>query len=264
MNKRELDLGLSGTSTSWHAKYKDSAWIFIGGLPYDLTEGDVICVFSQYGEIVNINLVRDKKTGKSLGYGFICYEDTRSPILAVDNFNGIKLLNRTIRVDHVENYRAPKEDETSTTELKKLRQDGCAPQLIVEEEEPVIKKPVKIKVEKEEKIKKEKKAKKKKKKRSSSLSSSESMPDESRHAKRRRGTPSPPGGGDPVRIKTEKTDRGYDLNSGQSTTTTRDSRGRPDSRTDRSRSCHYSPEYSTSHRSAKHDKYSKSDRHRKR
>lgn len=28
-------------------QYKDSAWIFIGGLPYDLTEGDVITIFSQ-------------------------------------------------------------------------------------------------------------------------------------------------------------------------------------------------------------------------
>jgi hypothetical protein len=33
--------------TSWHDQYKDSAWIFVGGLPYDLTEGDVVCVFSQ-------------------------------------------------------------------------------------------------------------------------------------------------------------------------------------------------------------------------
>ena len=47
MNERELELGLAGTKTSWHDKYKDSAWIFIGGLPYDLTEGDVLCIFSQ-------------------------------------------------------------------------------------------------------------------------------------------------------------------------------------------------------------------------
>ena len=58
------------SKSSWHDQYKDSAWIFVGGLPYDLTEGDVICVFSQYGEIVNINLIRDKKTGKSKGFCF--------------------------------------------------------------------------------------------------------------------------------------------------------------------------------------------------
>ncbi|XP_014111987.1 PREDICTED: RNA-binding motif protein, X-linked 2 isoform X2 [Pseudopodoces humilis] len=89
LNAREAELGVQ-EAVSWHAEYKDSAWIFVGGLHYELTEGDVICVFSQYGEIVNINLVRDKKTGKSKGFCFLCYEDQRSTILAVDNFNGIK------------------------------------------------------------------------------------------------------------------------------------------------------------------------------
>lgn len=86
----EADLRRGGT-TSWHDQYKNSAWIFVGGLPYDLSEGDVICVFSQYGEIVNINLVRDKVTGKQKGFCFICYEDQRSTVLAVDNLNGIKV-----------------------------------------------------------------------------------------------------------------------------------------------------------------------------
>lgn len=86
----ELELK-HGNKSSWHDQYKDSAWIFVGGLPYDLTEGDVICVFSQYGEIVNINLVRDKISGKQKGFCFICYEDQRSTILAVDNLNGTKV-----------------------------------------------------------------------------------------------------------------------------------------------------------------------------
>ena len=76
---------------SWHDMYQDSAWIFIGGFPYNLSEGDIICVFSQYGEIVNINLIRNKDSGKSKGFCFICYEDQRSTILAVDNLNGIKV-----------------------------------------------------------------------------------------------------------------------------------------------------------------------------
>lgn len=67
-----------------------SAWIFIKNLPYELTEGDVITVFSQYGEVVDINLARDKDKGHSKGFCFLCYEDQRSTNLAVDNFNGIK------------------------------------------------------------------------------------------------------------------------------------------------------------------------------
>lgn len=40
-----------------------------------------------------MNLVRDKATGKSRGFTFICYEDQRSTILAVDNLNGMKVIS---------------------------------------------------------------------------------------------------------------------------------------------------------------------------
>jgi RNA-binding motif X-linked protein 2 len=50
INQAELDLGIDGTeSSSWHAKYKDSAYIFVGNLDYELTEGDILTVFSQFG-----------------------------------------------------------------------------------------------------------------------------------------------------------------------------------------------------------------------
>lgn len=40
-------------------------------------------MISRYGEVVDINLVRDKGTGKSKGFAFIAYEDQRSTNLAV-------------------------------------------------------------------------------------------------------------------------------------------------------------------------------------
>ncbi|XP_048588312.1 RNA-binding motif protein, X-linked 2 isoform X2 [Nematostella vectensis] len=127
LNDRMLEMGVTDDA-SWHKQYKDSAYVFIGGLPYDLTEGDILCVFSQYGEIVNVNLVRDKKTGKQKGFCFLCYEDQRSTILAVDNFNGIKLGGRTIRVDHCSNYRRPKGDEKDDEgNRKEIIEQGCAP-----------------------------------------------------------------------------------------------------------------------------------------
>jgi RNA-binding proteins (RRM domain) len=54
---------------------------------------DVLCfmLVLRYGEVVNLNLVRDKATGKSKGFCFLCYEDQRSTVLAVDNLNGIKV-----------------------------------------------------------------------------------------------------------------------------------------------------------------------------
>uniref|UniRef100_A0A0N4ULJ3 RRM domain-containing protein n=1 Tax=Dracunculus medinensis TaxID=318479 RepID=A0A0N4ULJ3_DRAME len=149
LNEREVNFGLSGgNKNSWHEKYRNSAWIYIGGLPYGLNEGDVLSVFSQficrslqhfapsylkhqYGEIVNINLIRDRKTGKSRGFAFICYEDQRSTILAVDNFNGINLLKRTIRVDHVEQYKVPKYNEDVDEEIRRVWEEGCAPKPVI-------------------------------------------------------------------------------------------------------------------------------------
>lgn len=54
---------------------------------------------------MNINMPRDKETGKPKGFAFLMYEDQRSTILAVDNLNGAEILERTIRVDHVKNYK---------------------------------------------------------------------------------------------------------------------------------------------------------------
>ncbi|XP_043997121.1 RNA-binding motif protein, X-linked 2 isoform X1 [Gambusia affinis] len=199
LNEREADLGIK-EAVSWHSEYRDSAWIFVGGFPYELTEGDLICVFSQYGEIVNINLVRDKKTGKSKGFCFVCYEDQRSTILAVDNFNGIKIKGRTIRVDHVKNYRPPKDHEDIDDITKRLREDGCAPSEPAaaapseedEQQDVPVKKAKKDKKEKKKK-KKEKKEKKKKKSRESSSSTDSS--------------PHPPAA---IRVKEEKQDAAYD------------------------------------------------------
>ena len=74
-----------------------------------MTEGDLVIVCSQFGEVVDCRIVRDKETGKSKGFGFICYEDQRSTILAVDNLNGANLCGRIVRVDHVEQYKIPRE-----------------------------------------------------------------------------------------------------------------------------------------------------------
>ncbi|KAJ3736211.1 hypothetical protein DFJ43DRAFT_1129802 [Lentinula guzmanii] len=106
INDAELRFGLS--KASWHDDYKDSAYIFAGGLNTELTEGDVITIFSQYGEIMDINMPRDKDSGKPKGFAFLMYEDQRSTVLAVDNLNGANVLGRTLRVDHVRDYKQPR------------------------------------------------------------------------------------------------------------------------------------------------------------
>lgn len=105
---------ISSPEASWHSDYKDTAYIYIGGLPFQLSEGDIITIFSQYGEPTFINLVRDKETGESKGFAFLKYEDQRSTDLAVDNLGGTKIMNRVLRVDHT---RYKKQDEEPDTGL---------------------------------------------------------------------------------------------------------------------------------------------------
>ena len=50
LNQKELERG-TDIASSWHSQYKDSAWVFVGGLHFDLSEGDVLCVMSQWGEV---------------------------------------------------------------------------------------------------------------------------------------------------------------------------------------------------------------------
>ncbi|KAL7068117.1 RNA recognition motif family protein [Cryptosporidium serpentis] len=100
------------TENSWHLTYKNSAYIYIGGLNYGLTEGDIVIVFSQWGEPIDVNLIRDPKTGKSKGFCFLAYEDQQSTILAVDNANDMILLGNKLKVDHVSNYKVKSDSYT--------------------------------------------------------------------------------------------------------------------------------------------------------
>ncbi|KAK4869567.1 hypothetical protein LT330_005949 [Penicillium expansum] len=120
LNKRELEHAIP-PEASWHADYRDTAYIYIGGLPFDLSEGDVIAIFSQYGEPVHVNLVRDKETGKSKGFAFLKYEDQRSTDLAVDNLGGATVMGRLLRVDHARYKR--KDDEEEQDNVAKLMGD---------------------------------------------------------------------------------------------------------------------------------------------
>jgi hypothetical protein len=51
INQEELDRGIAGTSASWHAQYEKAPWVYVGNLDHELTEGDVLSVMSQFGEV---------------------------------------------------------------------------------------------------------------------------------------------------------------------------------------------------------------------
>ncbi|CAI4211208.1 unnamed protein product [Parascedosporium putredinis] len=109
LNQKELENGIT-PEASWHADYRDTAFVYFGGLPSELSEGDVIVIFSQFGEPVFVKLARDKETGKSRGFGWLKYADQRSTDLAVDNLGGANILGRMLHVDHAR-YKPHEDDD---------------------------------------------------------------------------------------------------------------------------------------------------------
>ena len=110
LNESELEKAVP-PSASWHTDYRDTAYIYIGGLPFDLSEGDIITIFSQYGDPVWIKLARDKETGKSRGFAWLKFEDQRSCDLAVDNLSGTTVMGRMLAIDHTRYKKRDDEDE---------------------------------------------------------------------------------------------------------------------------------------------------------
>ncbi|KAL9610833.1 MAG: hypothetical protein Q9167_004473 [Letrouitia subvulpina] len=131
LNKLEIEKGVS-IEGSWHRDFDDTAYIYIGGLPFDLSEGDIIAMFSQFGEPTWVKLVRDKDTGKSKGFAFLKYEDQRSTDLAVDNLGGAEIMGRILKVDHT---RYKKRDDDPEEEDMQLNGVNGAKEGDSEEEE---------------------------------------------------------------------------------------------------------------------------------
>ncbi|KAM0804245.1 hypothetical protein BDR22DRAFT_800700 [Usnea florida] len=139
LNKRELENGVS-TEASWHADYsRDTAYIYIGALPFDLSEGDILTIFSQFGEPTYINLIRDKESGKSKGFAFLKYEDQRSTDLAVDNLGGASVMGRVLKVDHT---RYKRKDGDEEEERERELQRGLVGKEESEEESEQERRPV--------------------------------------------------------------------------------------------------------------------------
>ncbi|KIV91370.1 hypothetical protein PV10_05915 [Exophiala mesophila] len=121
LNKRELE-SATPVNASWHTDYRDTAYIYVGGLPLDLTEGDVVTIFSQFGNPTHLKLVRDRETGKSKGFGFLKYEDQRSCDLAVDNLGGAEVLGRLLRVDHTR-YKIKDGEDEETWRIERMERE---------------------------------------------------------------------------------------------------------------------------------------------
>uniref|UniRef100_A0A8C6S6X4 RRM domain-containing protein n=1 Tax=Neogobius melanostomus TaxID=47308 RepID=A0A8C6S6X4_9GOBI len=78
--------------------------LFISGLSYGIDENLLAEAFSQYGTIKKVNLIRDRHTKNSCGFGFIQYANVKCAKLAMEAMEGNTLAGRTIRVEQARRH----------------------------------------------------------------------------------------------------------------------------------------------------------------
>jgi RNA recognition motif-containing protein len=73
--------------------------LYVGGLPYQTTENDLISLFEQLGQVTSATVITDRETGRSKGFGFVDMSNTDDAQKAIGQLNGTDLGGRTITVN---------------------------------------------------------------------------------------------------------------------------------------------------------------------
>jgi RNA recognition motif-containing protein len=81
--------------------------IYVGNLPWGLSEEDLREAFEAFGEVVSIKIIQDKFTGRSRGFGFVEMPTQEEGEAAISALNGKDLKGREIVV----NQARPRRDD---------------------------------------------------------------------------------------------------------------------------------------------------------
>ena len=80
--------------------------IYVGGLPYQTTEQDLVDLFAQVGHVTSATVITDRASGRSKGFGFVEMSNDQEARAAIERLNGTILGNRTIIVNEARERQA--------------------------------------------------------------------------------------------------------------------------------------------------------------
>ncbi len=83
--------------------------IYVGNLSYQVTQEDILAVFSEYGTVKQVQLPTDRETGRLRGFGFVEMESEAEETAAIDALDGAEWMGRSLKV----NKAKPREERSS-------------------------------------------------------------------------------------------------------------------------------------------------------
>jgi cold-inducible RNA-binding protein len=73
--------------------------LFVGNLPFNTTTADLESLFGQAGAVSSVNIIMDKFTGRSRGFGFVEMSNDQEAQAAIERFNGHEMQGRALTVN---------------------------------------------------------------------------------------------------------------------------------------------------------------------
>ena len=72
--------------------------IYVGNISRESTENEIKQAFEEFGEVTSVNLIRDKLTGQSRGFGFVEMPNKEEAENAIKNLDGQRVNGRVLNV----------------------------------------------------------------------------------------------------------------------------------------------------------------------
>lgn len=73
--------------------------IYIGNLSYDVTEAEIKTQFEAFGRVDSVNVIIDRDTGRSKGFGFVEMPVANEAQAAISALNGKEIRGRNVTVN---------------------------------------------------------------------------------------------------------------------------------------------------------------------
>jgi RNA recognition motif-containing protein len=73
--------------------------IYVGNLVWSATADDLLEIFGQYGKVVRAQVITDRETGRSRGFGFVEMENDEEANKAIEALNGLEHDSRPLTVN---------------------------------------------------------------------------------------------------------------------------------------------------------------------
>ena len=83
--------------------------IYVGNLSFKATESDIETAFAEFGDVKSVNVIKDRDTGRSRGFGFVEMRNREAGLNAIEALNQQQICGRDVTVNEAK----PREDRGS-------------------------------------------------------------------------------------------------------------------------------------------------------